>query len=265
MWDSYGLSDYKLRSGSFNEDSRGRWYFNVVVDVKKPEPSKGKSSVGVDLGLKEFATFSDGFKVEAQRLYRDLEPKLAIAQRSKNAKKVKSIHAKIANRRKDFLLKLSTRVVAEYGVIFVGNVSSKSLVKTTMAKSVLDSGWGIFRSMLTYKGNDAGCVVREVNEAFSTQDCSKCHDRGGPKGRSGLGIRAWRCVVCGSDHDRDVNAARNILFRGLKEFEDEFSFTVEAKADEIVENKADKSAAAGHGRPVEGIRRFSPPEGVPVL
>jgi transposase len=75
LWDCYGLADYKLRSGSFSEDSRGRWYLNVTVDVKKPEPSSGTSSIGIDLGLKDLAALSSGEKLEAQQFYRDLEPR----------------------------------------------------------------------------------------------------------------------------------------------------------------------------------------------
>jgi putative transposase len=81
VWDSYGLSDYKFRSGSFNEDARGRWYFNVVVEVDR-EISPGQDAVGIDLGLKTTATCSDGEKLESGRFYRDLEKALGVAQRA---------------------------------------------------------------------------------------------------------------------------------------------------------------------------------------
>ena len=99
VWDSYGLADYELRAGSFNEDNRGRWYFNVAVEVEVLS-SQGVSSVGIDLGLKECATTSDGEKLEG-RWYRALEPKLASAQRARKKKRVRAIHAKIKNQRKD--------------------------------------------------------------------------------------------------------------------------------------------------------------------
>ena len=133
LWDSYGLKDYALRSGTFCEDARGRWYLNVTVDVKKPEASQGQGAMGIDLGLKDFANFSDGSKEKAQKIYRGAEEKLAVAQRAKNKKRAKAIHAKIANRRKDFLHKLSTELVKNNGAIFVGDVNAAGLVKTKMA------------------------------------------------------------------------------------------------------------------------------------
>jgi putative transposase len=253
LWDSYGLADYQLRSGSFAEDSRGRWYLNVTVDVKKPEPSKGKSAIGIDLGLKDFAGISDGQIVAAERFYRGLEPALAVSQRANNKDRAKAIHAKIANRRKDFLHKLSTQLVKNHGAIFVGNVNACGLAKTTMAKSVLDAGWSTFRAMLQYKGDDAGCIVRVTNEAHSTRTCSCCKAQTGPKGRVELNIRNWICEECSTEHDRDINAAKNILARGLVELAEEFSSAAQARACEAALNKTEKSVEAGHGLPVVGI------------
>ena len=214
VWDSYGLSQYKFRSGSFNEDARGRWYFNVVVDVDGVTP-QGQDRIGIDLGLATIATCSDGKTLEASRFYRGLEEKLAVAQRTKNKQRVKTIHAKIANRRKDSLHKFSRTLVNRCGEIYVGNVSSLKLVKTKMAKSVLDAGWGQFKTMLEYKCDHAGIVFKEVNEAYTTQTCSSCGalPDSRPKGIAGLGIREWTCE-CGVTHDRDINAAKNILAVG---------------------------------------------------
>lgn len=213
VWDSFGLSGYKFRSASFNEDSRGRWYFNVVVDVAQ-EISTGKKSVGIDLGCKETATDSNGDTVRG-REYRKLESALGIAQRAKNKPRVKAIHAKIKNRRQDSLHKYSRKLVNENAAIFVGNVSSQKLVKTKMAKSVLDAGWSTLKTMLEYKSAFAGVVFEEVNEAYTTQTCSSCGSRqNSPKGRTGLRIREWKCE-CGIAHDRDLNAAKNILAIGL--------------------------------------------------
>ena len=215
VWDSYGLADYKLRSGSFSQDARGRWYANICVETVATK-SAGTASIGIDLGLKDFATLSTGEKIAAQRLYRGAEAKLAVAQRANKKQRVKAIHAQIANRRKDFLHKLSTRLVKENGAIFVGNVNAAGLAKTNMAKSVLDAGWSTFRTMLRYKCDHAAVWFEEVNESYTTQTCSCCGSipASSPKGRAGLGIREWACSECGSVHDRDVNAARNILARG---------------------------------------------------
>jgi IS605 OrfB family transposase len=214
LWDSYGLSNYKLGAGNISEDARGRWYINITVKVEKAKRSEGKSAVGIDLGLKDFAATSAGDKVEAEQFFRDQQDALAVAQRAGKKNRVRAIHAKIANRRKDFLHQLSTRLVHEHGAIFVGNVSASGLAKTRMAKSVLDAGWSMFRTMLQYKSDDAGVWFEEVNEAYSTQTCSACDARSGPKGIAGLGIREWICPDCGVVHDRDVNAAKVILARG---------------------------------------------------
>ena len=214
LWDSYGLKDFELGAGSISEDSRGRWYINISVKVKKAPTSLASDSIGVDLGLKDFASCSDGSIVDAQQLYRSAEDDLAVAQRANKKYQVKIIHAKIKNQRKDFHHKLSTGMVKRNGAIFVGNVNASGLAKTRMAKSVLDAGWSQFRTMLRYKCDSAGVWFDEVNEAFSTQDCSACDARSGPKGLKDLGIREWTCSECGATHQRDVNAAKNILRRG---------------------------------------------------
>ena len=214
LWDSYGLSDYKLKSGSFNQDARGRWYFNVCVEVEAVK-SKGRSSVGIDLGCKDAATDSNGDGVNG-RQYRRLEKDLGIAQRANKKSRTRAIHAKIKNRRSDDLHKYSRKLVNENAAIFVGNVSSKGMVKTKMAKSVLDAGWGMLKVMLKYKSDYAGVIFEEVNEAYTTQTCSSCGviPASSPKGRAGLGIREWTCSACNVAHDRDVNAAKNILAVG---------------------------------------------------
>ncbi|WP_028303823.1 RNA-guided endonuclease InsQ/TnpB family protein, partial [Oceanospirillum maris] len=123
---------------------------------------------------------------------------------------------KIANRRKDALHKFSRSLVNRSGEIYVGNVKSSSLAKTKMAKSVLDTGWAMLKTMLDYKCAHAGIVFKEVNESYTTQACSCCGciSVSSPKGRSGLRIREWTCSECGVTHDRDINAARNILAVG---------------------------------------------------
>jgi putative transposase len=214
LWDSYGLDKYELRAGSFSQDARGRWYLNVAVQVEVIK-SCGTASVGIDLGLRECAVASDG-QVIIGRFYRKLEQKLGIAQRAKKKQRTKAIHAKIANQRKDMLHKFSTKLVNENAAVFVGNVSSAKLVKTKMAKSTLDAGWSMLKTMLEYKSHQAGVVFLEVNEAYSTQTCSCCGSisLGSPKGRAGLGISKWTCSDCGTTHDRNVNAAVNICATG---------------------------------------------------
>jgi putative transposase len=214
LWDSYGLADYDLRAGSFSEDSRGRWYFNVAVQVQN-KPSPGTAAVGIDLGLKECATTSTSEKLEG-RWFRTHEQALGIAQRAKKKKRTRAIHAKIKNQRKDALHQFSSAMVQNNAAIFVGDVASAKLVKTKMAKSTLDAGWAMLKTMLEYKSHRAGIVFEVVNENYTTQTCSCCGviPASSPKGRAGLGIREWTCSVCETVHDRDVNAARNILAAG---------------------------------------------------
>ena len=203
------------KGGAFVEDARGKWWvcFHVEVDSLP----LGKGEVGIDLGLKTLATCSDGEKISNPTSYRKLEAKLATAQRAGKRVRAKAIHAEIANQRRDYLHKESTKLANANRLIIVGNVNAAGLAKTRMAKSVLDAGWSMFRSMLRYKASRHGATFLEVNESFTTQTCSRCGDcasDGRPKGIAGLGIREWRCSSCGASHDRDVNAARNILALG---------------------------------------------------
>ena len=205
FWEGGRPVPLNAKGGAFVEDVLGRWYVCFHVEVEQRQG--GNAEAGIDLGLKTLATLSDGRKIEAPRIYRRYEERLAVAQRAHNKQRARRIHAKIANCRRDFLHKVTTELAREHALIAVGNVNSKQLAQTRMAKSVLDAGWSTFRTMLKYKS--AGYV--EVDEKFTTQTCSGCGVVGGPKGIAGLGIREWTCSACGASHDRDVNSALNIL------------------------------------------------------
>ena len=215
-WDSYGLSQYDFRSGSFSQDARGRWYFNIVVHVEIEKRVSGDGQIGIDLGLKTTATCSNGDTLGRQNCYRNSEEKLGTAQRAHKTKQIKNIHAKIKNRRADALHKFSNKIVTENSLIVVGNVSASGLAKTTMAKSVLDAGWAMLKVQLDYKSKGMQGVFIEVNEAYTTQACSCCGciSSSSLKGRRDLEIREWTCAECGTTHDRDINAAKNILRLG---------------------------------------------------
>ena len=215
VWDSYGLSKFEFRAGSFSQDARGRWYFNVVVQVPCVA-SKATGQVGIDLGLKEVATCSNGLKLESKQFYREWESRLGIAQRANKKKRVKAIHANIKNRRLNHIHQFTARLVKENALIVVGNINSSKLAKTKMAKSVLDAGWFMLKTQLDYKSKAMQAMFLEVNEAYSTQACSCCGriSVNSPKGRAALGIREWICPDCGVLHDRDINAAKNILALG---------------------------------------------------
>ena len=168
LWDSYGLSKYNVRTGTFVEDSRGRWYVCLVVDNATIVKSKGETSIGIDLGLKDLATCSNGIKITNPKYYRQYEQQLGIAQRAGKKRQVKAIHAKIKNSRQDHLHKVSSSLVKDHAAIFVGNLSAAKLVKTKMAKSVLDTGFAAFRTILKYKCENAGVWFSEVNESYTT-------------------------------------------------------------------------------------------------
>ena len=200
-----------VKTGSFAQDSRGRWYVNLVIaEADKGREETGKVC-GVDLGLKTIATLSDGTELNRENLTREYEEKLAVAQRAGKKKQVATIHAKIKNRRKDWNHKKTTELVRDYDYIALGNVSSSRLKKTRMAKSVSDAGWSQFKTMLKYKAIALGVEVKVVNESFSTVTCSQCGERTGPGGLNRLGVREWICSSCHASHHRDVNAAINIL------------------------------------------------------
>jgi putative transposase len=208
----------RIGAGSFSQDSRGRWYINCPVEVAEATEACN-ARVGIDLGLKDFAALSDGGKIEIPQFYRKSEAKLATIQRArKTTKRVRAIHAKIANRRKDFLHKESTRIAKNYGLIVIGDVSPTKLAQTSMAKSVLDAGWACFKGMLSWKSRlRGGGMLLEVSEHLTTQTCSACGSLppSRPRGIAGLSNRTWRCDDCGTVHDRDTNAACNILAIGL--------------------------------------------------
>lgn len=213
-WVSRPIEDGQtFAAGSFNQDARGRWYINLPVKVQ-PVCSEGTAAVGIDLGIKELATLSNGQKIEHPAHYRRLEQRIAIAQRAKKKRQVKNLNAKVKARRNDFLHKQSTDLVRQYGAIFVGNVKPSAIAKTNLSKSSLDAGWAMFKQQLQYKAIRHGVLFAEVNEAYTTQTCSSCGSVEGPKGVAGLGIRQWTCG-CGAVHDRDTNAAKNIARKGL--------------------------------------------------
>jgi IS605 OrfB family transposase len=170
-----------------------------------------QEAVGLDLGLREIAAISDGDKLEAGRFYRQLEPKIAQAQRRGHKRQAKRWHRRAARRRKNALHVFTRRIVNTYQNIVVGDVSSLKLVKTPMSKSELDSGWGMLKTQLQYKSAHAGRSVFIVNESYTTRVCSSCHALTGPTGLDMLVVSTWVCSECGGTHDRNANAAKNTL------------------------------------------------------
>ena len=218
-----------VKSATFTQDATGAWYVSLVVhfalsDVAPPAP-RPERTIGVDLGLKELAVLSDGERVPAPKQYHRAERKLRRLQRHlsrcekgskgrENARKaVARQHLRVANQRKDFLHKLSSRLVQQYDAIAVENLNVKGLAKTKLGKSVLDAAWGQFRWQLTYKARWAGTHLVVVGRFFpSSRLCGAC---GAINNDLTLADRIWTCA-CGAVHDRDLNAARNIRTEGLR-------------------------------------------------
>lgn len=219
---------FQVSSISITKDSSGRYFvsFTGEKDIEKlPETQK---TIGIDFGLTTFVTTSDGFKVEPLKSYRLHEKKLARQQRalsrkcvgSKNKEKarvkVARLHAKIADARKDFLHKLSTKIIRENQAISVEDLNILAMQKNhRLAKSVSDAGWSEFVRQVEYKAAWYGRSFVKVNRWYpSSQICSAC---GHQDGKKALGVREWTCPECGATHDRDVNAAININTAGLAE------------------------------------------------
>ena len=205
------LDGAAMRSGQFSQSALGEWFLTIWVEVADPVADVARyEAVGLDLGLKSVATTSDGERLDAITAYRAAEPAIAQAQRRGHKRQAKRLHQRAVNQRKDALHKFTTGIVRQYQHIIVGDVSAPKLAKTRMAKSVLDSGWGMLKAQLHYKGQWAGRSVEVVNEKNTTRACSSCGQHTGPSGLRQLSVREWTCG-CGVTHDRDVNAARNIL------------------------------------------------------
>jgi IS605 OrfB family transposase len=216
VFEAQRLEGVKWKQGCFAQDAVGDWWLCLPVEYDVEPTLAADEWVGIDLGLKETAVTSEGERLECGRFYRSLEAKIAQAQRRGHKRQAKRLHRKAARRRADALHKFSRTIVDQYEYIFVGDVSSPKLVKTRMAKSVFDSGWGMLKRMLQYKGEHAGRSVAVVSERNTTRACSFCGTSSGPIGKDMLVVRHWVCPECGAGHDRDENAARNILFAGLR-------------------------------------------------
>jgi IS605 OrfB family transposase len=211
VFESARLDGVNWKGGCFAQDAVGDWWLCLPVEVEVEQTIAPKEAVGVDLGLKAIATTSDGDVLEAGRWTQHHADKLAMAQRRGHKRQAKRIHRKAVRCRADALHKFSRKLVNEYQNIVIGDVSSTRLAKTKMAKSGLDSGWGMFKQFVQYKGQMAGRTVEVVNEAFTTRACSSCGALTGPAGWTGLVVREFSCTACGTVHNRDINAARNIL------------------------------------------------------
>ena len=169
-----------VQAGSFTQDARGRWYVNLQCKVTDRTEPLGEAEIGIDLGLSQQMACSDGVVYSRENLTRQYEAKLAMAQQAGKKKRVKALHAKIGNTRKDWTHKATTDIARRARFIAVGDISSTKLVKTRFAKATYDAGWGMCRHQLHYKAIRLAGVCVPVSEMFSTVTCSVCLQRTGP-------------------------------------------------------------------------------------
>ena len=212
-------------------DAAGRYFASFVVQTDPAADAQRFSQtgpeVGIDLGLAAFAVLSDGTKVGAPRFLRRAEKKLRRLQRaharkqkgSENKEKARAAlvraHAAVADRRADFCHQVSTMIIRESQAVYVEDLCVAGLGRTRLAKSVHDAGWSAFVAMLEYKAARYGRTFARTGRFEPTsQVCSACGASDGPKP---LGVRAWTCAACRTVHDRDINAARNVLALGRRE------------------------------------------------
>ncbi|MGC5016619.1 RNA-guided endonuclease InsQ/TnpB family protein, partial [Streptosporangium sp. DT93] len=205
------------------KDAAGRYFASFVVDTPHEPRPPVTSEVGIDLGLTHFAVLSNGLKISNPRVMRRAAKKLRKAQKAlsrtqkssanhaKARVKVARAHARVADIRRDFAHKLSTRIIRDNQAVYVENLAVSGLARTKLAKSVHDAGWSRFVTMLEYKAVRYGRTFAKVDRWFpSSKLCSAC---GVVAEKMPLDVRSWICA-CGTAHDRDVNAAINILAAG---------------------------------------------------
>ena len=209
-----------------SRDAAGRYFVSLLCDDVVAAKPAVAAKVGIDLGLTHFAILSTGEKITAPNTFRKNEAKLAKLQRRlakktkgsarrKKAKlKVAKLHAKIADSRRDFLHKLSTRLINENQVIAVESLSVSNMQKNRcLSKSISDASWSEFLRQLEYKANWYGRELVGIDKWYPSS--KRCSDCGYTMPKMPLNVRQWTCPECGSIHDRDVNAARNVLAAGL--------------------------------------------------
>ncbi|MXN74992.1 IS200/IS605 family element transposase accessory protein TnpB [Burkholderia sp. 4701] len=225
-WSRRIPSGAKVTTVTVSKDTAGRYHISLLCDDLVCAKSASTTKVGIDFGLTDFVVLSTGEKIAAPNAFRKNEARLAklqrrlarkqkgSANRRKARRKVARMHARIADTRRDFLHKLSTRLINENQVIAIESLAVRHMLKNRrLAKSISDAGWSEFVRQLTYKARWYGRTLIGIDRWYpSSKRCAEC---GHTVASLPLKVRAWDCPGCGITHDRDINAARNVLAAGL--------------------------------------------------
>ncbi|WP_153723400.1 RNA-guided endonuclease TnpB family protein, partial [Sporosarcina cascadiensis] len=215
----------------------GKYFVSILVETEVQQLEKTESSIGIDLGIVDFAILSDGRKIDNHKFTSKMEKKLKREQRKlskrallaknkgihllearnyqKQKRKVARLHEKVMNQRDDFLNKLTTEIIKNHDIICIEDLNVKGMLRNhKLAKSISDVSWSSFVTKLKYKADWYGRLIVEIDAWFpSSQLCSTCSHNDGKKS---LDMRNWVCSNCQTPHDRDINASLNILSEGLR-------------------------------------------------
>lgn len=227
----------RILNATVRRNPSGKYFVSILAETEVQPLEKTESSIGIDLGITDFAILSDGRRINNNKFTIKIEKKLKreqrkLSRRALNAKnnginlfdaknyqkqkrKVARLHERVMNQRNDFLNKLSTEIIKNHDIVCIEDLNTKGMLRNhKLAKSISDVSWSAFVSKLEYKANWYGKTIVKINRWFpSSQVCSNC---GHQDGKKSLEIRDWTCSVCHRHHDRDINASKNILAEGLR-------------------------------------------------